>query len=286
MAGVMTALAAEPVSKRSAIRCTDSPSMVAAAAPESRDETRYGAGDGPRRRALVLAVVLHILVGLLLVLQKAAPIVKMERRGLSAIMLPAPSKNGTKQDKSEHKAEKRTQPKRDKAEKTPVAVTPPPPSQPPPIVPNNLQKPSFIVLSSQDYAASNIGKQPSLRSASAATGQDGGPAGPGAGPGGATLYPADWFREPTDAELGGYLKPDMPRSGWGQIACRTVARHRVEDCYVLGESPRGSGFGRSVLNASWQFQVLAPRVNGREQLGTWVSIRITYTEGNTKAGPG
>ncbi len=235
--------------------------------------------------ALILAVVLHILVGLLLALQKAAPIVKMERQGLTAIMLPAAQKTGTKQDKTERKAEKRTQAKQ--AQQTPAPVTPPPPpSLPPPVVPNDLQKPSFIVLSSQDYAASNIGKQPSLRTASAAAGQDGGPAGPGAGPGGATLYPADWFREPTDTELGGYLKPDMPRTGWGQIACRTVARHRVEDCYMLGESPRGSGFGRAVLNAAWQFQVLAPRINGKEQLGTWVSIRITYTEGNARAGPG
>jgi len=248
--------------------------------------TRYGVDDGPRRRALILAVVLHVLVGLLLLLQKAAPIVKMERPGLNTILIPSPSKDGSKQDKTEQKAEKQTQAKRE-TEQSPVEVTPPPPTPlPPPVVPNNLQMP-FIVLSSNDYAASNIGKQPSMRSASAASGQDSGGAGSaGAGPGGATLYPADWFREPTDTELGGYLRPDMPRTGWGTIACRTVARHRVEDCYVLGESPRGSGFGRSVLNAAWQFQVLAPRINGREQIGTWVSIRIMYTDGNAKAGPG
>ncbi len=86
---------------------------------------------------------------------------------------------------------------------------------PPPVV-SDFQKPSFIVLSSQDYAASNIGKQASLRSASAGR-QDGqAAAGPGSGPGGATLYPADWYREPTDTELGGYVRPGQPSRGWGQ----------------------------------------------------------------------
>jgi protein TonB len=196
---------------------------------------------------------------------------------------------GSETDKSEQKQEEKRQTKQPASQDQPVvAETPPPPQVPPPVV-RDFQMP-FIQLSSSDYAASNIGKQASLRpsaAAAAGAGQDSkAPAGPGSGPGGATLYPADWYREPSSTELGGYLRPDMPRTGWGMIACRTVAQHHVEDCYIIGESPRGSGFGRSVLNAAWQFLVLAPRVNGKEQTGTWVSIRITYTDGGAKAGPG
>ena len=262
--------------------------MVAAKPIESPETTRYGAGEEPRRRALLLAVALHLLVGLLFAVQKREPIVKMAEQGLTTFNVAPEAPKGSETDKTEQKQEKRTQTRQAASEKTPVvAETPPAPETTPPVV-RDFQVP-FLQLSSQDYSSSNIGKQASLRpSASAAAGQADGkaPYGPGSGPGGATLYPADWYREPTDTELGGYLKPDMPRQGWGQIACRTVAQYHVEDCYILGESPRGSGFGRSVLNAAWQFLVMPPRINGKAQVGTWVSIRITYYDGNAKVGPG
>ena len=46
------------------------------------------------------------------------------------------------------------------------------------------------------------------------------------------------------------------------IACKTAPRHRVTYCVVLGNGPAGSGLGRAVLNASWQFLVRAPRRGG------------------------
>ncbi len=279
----MTALIARPVSKGSAVRCTDNPAMVAAAPPPP-DNARYGADPRPRRRAFALAIVLHVLVGLLLIFQKQQQFVKMGETGLKAFSLEAPAAKGSEQDKSEQKVEAKQEVKQSQAVTPPAEVAPPPPVEPP--VVTDFQKPNFIILSTQDYAASNIGKQASLRQPSSGQQAGNATAGPGSGPGGATLYPADWYREPTDTELGGYLRADMPRTGWGMIACKTIARYRVDECYVLGESPRGSGFGRSVLNAAWQFQVMPPRVNGKSQVGTWVSIRISYTEGGAKAGPG
>lgn len=260
--------------------------MVAANLSDSSETTRYGAGERPRRPALLLAVLLHLLIGLIFAYQKREPLAKMGEEGLKTFNIAPEGPKGSETEKSEPQQQK-TQAKQAASQVAPVpAETPPPPDAPPPVV-RDFQMP-FLQLNSQDYAASNIGKQASQRpSANAlAQGDSKAPQGPGSGPGGATLYPADWYREPTDAELGGYLKPDMPRQGWGAIACKTVAQYHVDDCYILGESPRGSGFARSVLNASWQFLVMPPRINGKAQVGTWVSIRITYYDGSIRTGPG
>ena len=45
----------------------------------------------------------------------------------------------------------------------------------------------------------------------------------------------------------------------------------------MGESPMGSGFGRAVRLAAWQFLVLPPRVDGKVMVGSWVRIRIDYS---------
>lgn len=102
--------------------------------------------------------------------------------------------------------------------------------------------------------------------------------GPGGGPGGQTLYQAEWQREPTNAELNYYLPRGAPRNSWAVIACRTVERFRVDDCVAIGEGPAGSGMGEAIREAAWQFRVLPPRINGRPQIGSWVRIRISFTE--------
>lgn len=140
--------------------------------------------------------------------------------------------------------------------------------------------PGFIPLSSADLAASDIGrmKGPAKGSDSEGQGRDTRTAyGPGEGPGGVRLYDAEWYRRPTDAELGTYLPQKNGLEGWGLVACRTIADYHVEDCTILGESPRGSGFGRAVQNAAWQFLVRPPRIDNKPQVGEWVRIRITYT---------
>lgn len=99
----------------------------------------------------------------------------------------------------------------------------------------------------------------------------------GTAPNGEPLYAARWYREPTDQELAGYLST-ASSPGVALIACKTVAGYYVEDCALVSESPQGAGLGRAVLAAAWQFRVRPARLGGREQFGTWVRIRITYSQ--------
>ena len=90
------------------------------------------------------------------------------------------------------------------------------------------------------------------------------------------MYAARWYREPTRQELAGYLST-APAPSSALIVCRTVPDFYVEDCELLGETPRGSMIGRAVLAATWQFRVRPAIINGRSQVGSWVRIRIDYT---------
>lgn len=129
-------------------------------------------------------------------------------------------------------------------------------------------------MSRADFAASDIskiGKAPGSGNA-----QSGNAYGPGEGPGGATLYNAEWLREPTHGELAQYL-PNSTRGGWGMIICRTAPGYKVEDCRQLSESP-GSGLARALRQASWQFAVVPPRINGKPMIGAWVRIRFDLIE--------
>jgi protein TonB len=96
----------------------------------------------------------------------------------------------------------------------------------------------------------------------------------GTAPNGQPLYAAQWYREPTEQEMAGYLSTAQP--GWGLIACKTAPEYRVEDCVLLDEYPEGSNIGRATLAASWQFKVRPPRKGNRYLVGEWVRIRITY----------
>jgi protein TonB len=95
---------------------------------------------------------------------------------------------------------------------------------------------------------------------------------------GKTLYAAEWYREPTDAELAYYLpKTGVPAGAWALVACRTVANFRVEDCQEIGDNRPGSGLARAIRNAAWQFRVRPPRIGGEYKVGEWVQIRIDFT---------
>ena len=98
----------------------------------------------------------------------------------------------------------------------------------------------------------------------------------GTAPNGQPLYAARWYREPSDAELAGYLST-ATGPGWGLIACRTAPQFRVVDCEPIAEYPQGSMINRAVLAAAWQFRVRPPMLGGKVQIGSWVRIRIDYT---------
>ena len=159
-------------------------------------------------------------------------------------------------------------------------VTPQTPRDPAPAP----QRPRMIELSPDAYRSSDISRQPS-RSASAPAQPAYGPPGSssssddtpivGTAPNGEPMYAARWFREPSDAEMRGYLSTANPDS-WALITCRTAPRWRVEDCVGLEEFPQGSNVMRSALAAAWQFQVRPPRKGNQSLVGSWVRIRISY----------
>lgn len=231
-----------------------------------------------RRRAggLLLAIVLHALLILLLLTLAPKPVPPPKPQDDLATFSLLPEKAA---ERSKERA------KSSSAPKTPNPVTPSrttvkPPKLPTPPLP-------FIEMSSEDLAAADIAKMPSRTDERASgsgadgagTGRNSGLAqGPGEGPGGVQLFDADWYRKPTDAELATYMPANAPPNGWGMVACKTVENFRVENCQQLGESPLGSGYARAVRLASWQFMVRPPRVDGRSLVGSWVRIRIDYTQ--------
>jgi protein TonB len=177
-------------------------------------------------------------------------------------------------------ATRKPQPKRTlkasaKPQKQKPAITPPPIALPPPKLP-------MVAVTADELAAGDISKLGSKgagpsQSATAAVG-------PGEGPGGAHLYNAEWYREPTDAELDYYLPKAVDRGSWAMIGCRTIDHYHVDNCYLLGESPMGSGLARAMRLAAWQFLVRPPRIDGKPLVGSWVRIRIDFTEGGAKSG--
>lgn len=237
----------------------------------------YGGGNARERLGpLALTVVLHIIAVALLIFWKAAPIPKLVEQSLSTVFLPEAKEDGTEPAKAQASKEEKEQESEETAQQAPVQ----PPAEPeaptePPVV---RFGPSWMTMSRADFAASDISKMNRAPKASdgAEQGDSSAAYGPGTGPGGVKLYKADWFREPTSAELNGYIPARAPSKGWGIIACQTIARNRVDNCEIVGESPMGSGFARAVREAAWQFLILPPRINGKPQIGTWVSIRIDY----------
>jgi len=146
----------------------------------------------------------------------------------------------------------------------------PRPSKPTPRMPKPLD---MLILTPEEYAASDISKLAKTPEESRQAANDSQAI--GRAPNGELLYGAEWARKPTDTELAGYLPRNAP-SGWGLVACRTIAGHRVEDCVELENYPAGSRLAGAVRQAAWQFRVRPPRKNGRELVGAWVQIRIEY----------
>ncbi len=137
----------------------------------------------------------------------------------------------------------------------------------------------ILGLSKSKFAAWDISKLPRQGTSGDSAPAGGGKVfGPGEGPGGAQLFNAEWYREPSDAELSGYLRSGAPPGSWAIIACQTIEKMHVDNCQSLGESPPGSGLARSLRLAAWQFLVRPPRIGGKPMIGAWVRIRFDFTK--------
>lgn len=135
----------------------------------------------------------------------------------------------------------------------------------------------FIHMTHDEMAMADISKMGQTKSSGAGSSQDPSKTyGPGEGPGGQHLFPADWYREPSDVEIGAYIHHGAPPGSSADIACKTVEHYHVEDCQELDESPPGSGLSRALRLAAWQFLVRPPMVNGVPQLGVWVRIHFDW----------
>jgi len=169
------------------------------------------------------------------------------------------------------------QPKRSEAKAVP-RPTPPLPRPTPPVPPVPSAALAFIPMSRSDLAASDIARLGIAGAPAADKGAGATTAGVGEGPGGVTLYNAEWVREPSDAELRTYLPREVGPGSWALIACQTIAHNHVENCAQLGESPRGSGLSKAMRLAAWQFRVRPPRIDGKPMIGAWVRIRIDFSD--------
>lgn len=226
----------------------------------------------PRRRALSLALALAIEVLLLLTFLtlNLKPERKPEFKGGTLATFDIADADEPTPLQTPQKQAEATRPPR------------PVPRVPAPKIPLPERPLPMIEVTKEIYAASDIAKLG--RNAPGADLAQGGAPGDservGTGPNGEPLYAAEWYREPTDAQLAAYLPKRMPEGGgWGLVACRTADRYRVIDCVELGQAPAGSHLAGAVRQAAWQFLVRPPRVGGRPLVGEWVRIRIDYSVG-------
>lgn len=234
--------------------------------PSSRHELT-GYDHRPTLRARATALVLTAAIMALIVLA-------LLQLGLLPSSAIRPSDRLTAIELSAAKsAERQKASKRAAAAKPRQTIVPQPQPVPTPVP----TPPAFIKLSRAEFAASDISNLGRGSGADSGGDASGTAMGPGEGPGGARLYNAQWHREPTNAELAGYLKGGAPPGSWALIACQTVERYHVDNCQQLDESPRGSGLARAMRQAAWQFLVRPPRLGGKPIPGAWVRIRIDFT---------
>lgn len=247
--------------------------MRFASSPPSSDWNR---GSIRRRTvAFVLAVVVHVLL-IIMLLTLAPPQTRVppapELRTFRLLpvveqrIAPKPTSSGKKAHATRSAGG---------APPRPAPRSTPPPSGPP--APLNM-----MIVTKDVFAATDISKLPSHETAKADAGTGAGAGGAsgdavavGEGPGGAPLYNAEWYTEPTRAEMATYLPGALQPGWWAEIECKTIANYRVEDCHELGDSPTGSGLARGVRQAAWQFRIRPPRIGGRPLIGAWVRIRYS-----------
>jgi protein TonB len=239
-----------------------------------------------RSAAFVLTVIAHILIILLLLRLAPSPFAKPEvqRDPVTFQMMPdqtTPTPEKRTPSPAKQKRASGGSPPRAAPRAAAAQAPPAPPKSPPPL-------PIKMIGGMEMFEAADISKMPSHPEdqlaggdggSGSGKGKDSGSAyGPGEGPGGQRLYNAEWYREPSHAELNGYLPNGAPPGGWALIACKTIPNYQVENCRSLGESPVGSGLARAMRQAAYQFRIKPPRIGGKPMVGEWVRIRIDFTD--------
>lgn len=233
-----------------------------------------------RRRLSGFALAVAINIGLLLVLISLGIVVtpsdQKTMRGIVVDLIPANhSASPSKSQKVE--AQRPTQAQQKPTPKPPPVILPVRPTIAlPPAQPSTKPSP-WLEMSKEDMAAGDISRIPVV-----ASGGGGDSEVVGKGPNGEALYAAQWAREPTNAELAGYL-PKNGKEGFGLVACKTIPNNRVQDCVELDQTP-GSRLASAVRQAAWQFHVRPPRKGGRPLIGSWVRIRIDYYNSGGSSG--
>ncbi|GAA3900282.1 hypothetical protein GCM10022276_18880 [Sphingomonas limnosediminicola] len=223
-----------------------------------------------RRRLSGVALALAVNAGLFAILLTLGviPLPQAQKSLRGTIIDLAPLSKSTAEQKSEKQQEQKQQAASDRpVPKPPPVVLPVKPTISPP---KEAHKPSpWLEMSKEEMASSDISKL-----AQSGSGGGGDSEVVGRGPNGEAMYAAEWAREPTDAELAGYV-PKNSNEGYGLVACKTIAGNRVEDCVELGQTP-GTRLASALRQAAWQFHVRPPRKGGKSLIGSWVRIRIDY----------
>lgn len=238
-----------------------------------------------RRRggAMLLAIIAHIFVILLLLRLSPLP-ADHERSGAALktfeVAAEKPATTATKKAKAAPKQQ---------AHAAAAAPRPNPIAQPSRLhtdTTSGADASAIWALGRGLYKGSDIAVIPSAKrgdadteAADAGNGGVGDSQSIGAGPGGRLMYNAEWYREPSEAEMRTYLPRQAAPGDWGVIICQTAPRYRVENCRELEQSPPGVGISRALRQASFQFKVMPPRVNGKEIMGAWVKIRFYIVDG-------
>lgn len=238
---------------------------------------RYGQDVPWWRRPLSLVIAILVNLLLIFMLSNLGPSILGTKNGQGTLTTFNLS-NDNKESSSAKKQSQQKQQQRTQATRATTVPMPKPTVEPPHLPVSHLPS-DFIQLSQDDYAAADVSKiasAPGSNSGSSSGSGAGDSAAAGNGPNGEPLYAAEWFREPTDAELQPFMPKTIEQGAWGEIACRTIARYHVDDCVALGDSPAGSHLARAIQQAGWQFLVKPPRVGGKSMVGAWVRIRITF----------
>ena len=217
-----------------------------------------------RRRLSSFALALAINIGLLLLLLELGVVtLPMKPRSTSMTVDLLPESRSASADQTVKNAVQRRSSTKPVPKPPPIVLPSKPTIAPPP----KPTKAPWIEMSSQEFAAADISKIPATGAGGAGDSEV-----VGRGPNGEARYAAEWAREPSDAEINGYWPRNV--TGWGLVACKTMADNRVESCVELDQSPRGSHLASAVRQAAWQFRVRPPRKGGQPLIGAWVRILI------------